>query len=392
MKTFLQYVSVAIALFGPKFGFIDSRILLIPIAFVFFNARSIAIPKNLLNSLGVLAFLLFYSFLLFLIFPSNPDYLRYFRSLLSLFCLMYIVGYKNNFESGLMILVNVLVLHPLAIYVSFFSPSIQTALAHAFYFTAEKSKNLVFSGLTAGFDMAGFLSTGGFLVCIYFFYYKRSVSLLINSVLFFVSVFFTSRTSIVILLFFSTYLFFEIIFRSKVSQKNKLFGGLIFTTLLIVSYKFVLPNFIATIDIEIFDSISDKGNEDAIFIYAKTDPFQMLNSFIILPKTTLGIFFGENIFPSSDSGYIQTINAIGVFGLAISFYFYFRLYRSMKRLVFSSRLQKNISKVFKMILFITIFVNIKNQYLFTRGSFELIILLFLILNLPLNRTVVTRDG
>lgn len=388
MKTFLQYAAVAIALFGPKFGFIDSRILLIPLAFIFFASSDCVLPENLLR---VLVFLLVYSVLLFFIFPSNPDFLRYLRSFLSFFCLTYIIRFKNNTESGIKILVNVLLLHPFAIYFSFISPAVQITLANVFNFTVEKSKNMVFSGLTAGFDMAGFLSIAGFLICIHIFYYKRSFSMGIKAILFFVSVFLTSRTSVVLLLLFSTYLFYKFLFKSKVSQKFKFLGILGFTFLLFVSYRFVLPNFISTIDIEIFNTMSDMGNEDAILTYARTNPYEMLISFIILPETNLGIFFGENIFPESDSGYIQTINAIGIFGLILSFYFYYLIYISLRSLKFSSTLQRNISTALKTILLLTLIVNVKNQYFFTRGSFELVILLFLILSLPISRIVVTAN-
>jgi hypothetical protein len=114
----------------------------------------------------------------------------------------------------------------------------------------------------------------------------------------------------------------------------------------------------------------------------------MVLDFIILPKTIVGLVFGENYFPFSDSGYIQTINAVGLLGLSISFYFYFKIFFTLKVKNLSNHLKLNVSKALKMIILITLFVCIKNQYMFTRGSFELIILLFVIVNLPTKK--VTR--
>lgn len=383
MKVFLQYIAVIIALFGPKLGFIDSRLLLVPILLFFYKLNNISFSKNQIYLLGIIIFLLFYSFGLFLLFPSNPEFLRYIRSFISLFCLPYIMGYHNSFETALKIVINVLIFHPVAIYLSMLFPPIQYILADIFQFVAE-NRELRYNGLTAGYDIAGYLSISGFLICLYTYHQDKRISILIKSIVFFVSVFFTSRTSIIVLLFLSIILFFQFLSKSKLTFKKVFFGTGILLILSLVVYKYILPNFISTIDIEIFKDLSENGNEEAVLTYAKTDPYQMLIDFIILPKSTLGLIFGENFAPLSDSGYIQTINAVGLFGMFISFLFYFKLYSNLKYDCLKNQFKKNVSIALKTVIIITLFLCVKNQYLFTRGSFELIILIFIILKLPNN--------
>lgn len=386
MKVVLQYIAVIIALFGPKFGLIDSRLLLIPILLIFYKLDNLVFSRNQIILLRINSFLLLYSFCLFILFPSNPEFLRYIRSFISLFCLPFIIGYKNSFESALRILINVLIFHPLAIYFSIVSPSIQNILANIFQLVAE-NRDLRLNGLTAGFDIAGYLSISGFLICLYTYYQDKKTSSLIKSFVFFISVFFTSRTSIIVLLVISILLFFQFVFKSNFSIKKIFLGGVLFTILSMIVFEYILPNFISTIDIEIFKDLSEKGNEEAVLTYAKTDPYQMFIDFIILPKSKMGLFFGENISPLSDSGYIQTINAVGLLGLSISYLFYLKMYFNLKCIHFKNQLKINLSKALKMIIIITLLVCLKNQYLFTRGTFELIILIFIILSLPNNLVI-----
>lgn len=389
MKVFLQYIAIIIALFGPKFAFIDSRLLLFPILLIFYKRNNLTFSKNQIFLLGIIIFLFIYSFSLFLLFPSNPEFLRYIRSFISLLCLPYIIGYNNSFVTALKIVINILIFHPVAIYLSMVFPPIQYILADIFQFVSE-NREFRYNGLTAGYDIAGYLSISGFLICLYTYFQDKRVSTFIKSILFFVSVFFTSRTSIILLLFISILLFFQFIFKSKFTFRKMFFGTILFTILSIVVYKYILPNFISTIDIEIFKDLSENGNEEAVLTYAKTDPYKMVLDFIILPKSKIGLIFGENFVPLSDSGYIQTINAIGLFGLSFSLLFYFKLYFNLKYDCLKNQLKKNISIALKTIIIITLFLCVKNQYLFTRGTFELIILIFIILKLP-NNLVKTNE-
>jgi FlaA1/EpsC-like NDP-sugar epimerase len=68
--------------------------------------------------------------------------------------------------------------------------------------------------------------------------------------------------------------------------------------------------------------------------------------------------------------------------LIISFIFYFKLFPNISR---KSKLKGDfsyhLSIALRIILIITLVLCVKNQYLFTRGTFELIILIFIVLNL-----------
>lgn len=372
-------MAIVIALFGPKVSFFDSRLLLIPILLIFMLKKRIAFSIELVVLLGMLLFLISYSFGLFLLFPSNPDFLRFIRSFVSLLCLPFIVSYNTNDESALKMLIYALILHPIVIFLSIISPSTQSFFAFIFQ---SVSQGYRYSGLSAGYDIAGYLSTSGFLVCIYYYFYNQRIKYLGFAIFFYISVFLTSRTSIIVILSVSLFLFGMYMLKSKLTFKNFFLSFSVLAILAITTYKFILPTFIATINIEMFEDLSEKGDSEAVLTYAKTDPYEMLRNFIILPKSNLGLIFGENFFPLSDSGYIQTINGIGIFGLIISFIFYFKLFPSISR---KSKLKGDfsyhLSIALRIILIITLVLCVKNQYLFTRGTFELIILIFIVLNL-----------
>lgn len=384
MIKIIQYFVIIISLFGPKFGIIDSRLLLLLILIFLYKKNEIILNKNELFLFTIIFLLTIYSFILYLIFPPYPDFLRYIRSMVSLFCLPYIINYQNNFEKSLSMLVNILILHPLAIFLSMIVPSFNNYLAMIFDL-ATQIKELRYNGLTAGFDIAGYLSISGFLICIFIYFYDSKKTTLLKALIFFMSVFFTSRTSIILILLISLLLIFYRLLKLKINLYRIFYFSIIISFLILFFYYYVFPYLISTIDLEVFSNLSDKGNEDAVFIYAKTDPLQMFKDFIILPKTNLAIIFGENFLPLSDSGYIKAINSVGLIGLLISLFFYYKLFFIMRRkFKENNQLRINFSKAFYGILFITILLNAKNQYLFTRGTFELLIIIYIIHNLKSN--------
>ena len=166
------------------------------------------------------------------------------------------------------------------------------------------------------------------------------------------------------------YFIFREQFYSKFSFKKFIIIFTILTTLYLALNKYIIPIFISSIQIEFFESYSELGDSSSVQSYSRDNPIEVLENFIVLPKTDLEIFFGANRFPASDSGYIQTINTIGVFGLVITLYFYISLYYFVRNDL--------ISKLIKFLLILTIILSIKNQYFFTRGVFELIIVLYLL--------------
>lgn len=380
MKSFIQYFVIVISLFGPKFGIFDSRILLVFIFLFLYRKDSVILTNNQIFLVVILFILTIYSFFLYALFPPYPEFLRYFRSIISLFCLPYIIGYRNNFETALNILVNSLLLHPLAIFLSMLFPNFYDLLAKIFQLVTQM-RELRYSGLTAGYDIAGYLSISGFLICIFVYLFSKKKSILLKAILFYFSVFFTSRTSIILVLLLTLIIFYIIFKRNKITTKKIIYLILFFSILFGFLNKYIIPNLVTTIDIEILKDLSDKGNDDAVFIYAKTDPFQMFEDFIILPKTNLGVFFGENNLPLSDSGYIKAINSVGVLGLIITLFFYYKLYFTSKFFPKHEELRLNLSKAYTFILVIALILNTKNQYLFTRGSFELLILIYIIIQM-----------
>jgi hypothetical protein len=164
-------------------------------------------------------------------------------------------------------------------------------------------------------------------------------------------------------------------------------GAFIFTI-----YSFILPILIDSWNLDI---AIDFANRPDIYEsgYSKNDPLSILESFIIIPNTLSGLVFGTSFDPpDSDSGYIKVINIIGVFGLLFSIYtFIATLYHSFPR-----KYQLNdsiilLKKFLFFIVFVTFVASIKNQYLFTRGIFELFILSILLLKMQFKFQVVNQN-
>lgn len=362
-----MFISILIALFGPKFGVFDTKLLLIPVSILFIKKEDAIFSKQEITLLISLLILSIYSFFLFLLLPPDLEFLRYFRSTLSLLLLFVIFRRTLNPNSILTIILFCLSLHSLSIYISFLFPSFQQILSELYGTRVVFQR---YAGLTSGYDISGFFAIFGCYISYLFYKKNNNFKYILYALFFYGSIFFTSRVSILIIIVLTLYFIFREQFYSKFSFKKFIIIFTILTTLYLALNKYIIPIFISSIQIEFFESYSELGDSSSVQSYSKDNPIEVLENFIVLPKTDLEIFFGANRFPASDSGYIQTINTIGVFGLVITLYFYISLYYFVRNDL--------ISKLIKFLLILTIILSIKNQYFFTRGVFELIIVLYLL--------------
>jgi hypothetical protein len=236
------------------------------------------------------------------------------------------------------------------------------------------------TGLTAGFDIAGFITIVTAVFAYVFLsntYKKRYLVLMILSVC---MTLFTSRGNMIYLSILFLVMLRSYMVKSTISLKKLIFLFMIFIVAAFFMFKLILPVFSQTVNSDLFEYGKSSKLNFVLSSYGHTDLIKMLKSFIILPESYAGLVFGASIMPQSDSGYIQTINAIGLVGLFITLAFYWQTYKNIKyfyKNIKDEITYSTISKVFlntALILFLlSIIASVKNQYFFTRSVFEMFI-------------------
>jgi hypothetical protein len=255
------------------------------------------------------------------------------------------------------------------------------------------------TGLTAGFDIAGFIT----ILCTVFAYTYLSKTFktkyLVLMILSICMTLFTSRGNMVYLSILFLFLLKTFFLKSSVSLKEIILLFLFFIIGMFFMYKMILPVFSQTLNSNLI-GLSKSNNIDFIQkSYGYTDPIKMLRSFITLPDSGVGKLFGISAYPASDSGYIQTINAIGVLGLLITLGFYLKIYRNILFFYRRSKHQSNysdISNVFlntsMLLFFLTLIASVKNQYFFTRSVFEMFIFCSFIMESIYRQSLIKKDN
>lgn len=383
-KNIYVFIVLFVAIFGPKFGFLDTRLIL---SFLIYlnNFKDLKIfPKSIVFILGCLFFLVLYSFVIYIF--NDSDYIDSLRYLRCIFGILLLVHLYKHFDFYLLFkhLIFILFLHVLSIYLSVIFPFTQVFFAKISGYDKEFRPFRV-SGLTAGFDISGILP----LIFSYLLFeltkVRKSKLLFLIFFLTYFSIFFTSRTNALYAIFLAFYFFVDFI--KKVKFKfNFIFPILLFSGFFIfIIYSFVLPILIDSWNLDIAIELADRPDiyESG---YSKNDPLSILESFLIFPDSFLGLFFGTSYDPpESDSGYIKVINIVGVLGLLFYIYtFLSTIYLSYPRKYQLTDSIILLKKVLFFIVFVTFVASIKNQYLFTRGIFELFIISILLLKMQFN--------
>jgi hypothetical protein len=378
-KKIYVIIVLFIAIFGPKYGFLDTRLFLVILIYSL-NINDInKIPKVILWALVFLLFLVVYSFLIYLF--NNNDYidsLRYLRCIFGILLLLHLYR-KFDFELLFNSLLFILFLHVLSIYISVIFPSSQGFFSMISGYDKDFRAFRV-SGLVAGFDISGIFS----LITTYVLYELIKIkSRRIYYFMFFLayfSIFFTSRTNSVYAILIAVFFFYNFIKNFKLNPKYIFSLVIFFSSFIYILSRFVIPILIDSWNLDIVFEVADRPDiyESG---YSKNDPISILQSFIIIPETITGLIFGTSFDPpDSDSGYIKVINIIGILGLVASIIFYISTYilSSLNNYIYNPQ-TKLLKSVIFFILLITFIASVKNQYFFTRGIFELFIIAILLL-------------
>lgn len=376
----LVYFYLLILFFGPKYGIVDTRFILIPVGF-FLSMGYIWNSKVLKFSFTFLTILLLYSFLLYLLNHfTYPDFLRYFRGIVSVLALGLLfnskfVGYKKILNGFFYVFLT----HALVMLVMLLFPDSQPHIHKLMNFEIVPRHWRV-TGLTAGFDIAGIITVATAVFSYIMLEMKNNTRYVLLMLLSIVMTIFTSRTNMIYLALLFLFLILRYLFKTSHTKRELLVLSTFLLIAIIFIYRMVIPIFQQTINTQLFNFGSGSDVDYISASYNYVDPFKTLKSFIVLPETAVGLIFGSSRFPFVDSGYIQTINAIGILGLLFSLLFYSWIYfvsRSFYWRVVSQTADYMEPSAFlgtsAIIFFLTIVASVKNQYFFTRTVFEMFI-------------------
>lgn len=343
----------------------------------------------------IIAITFCYSIIIYSLFNYSSNYLvfRQTRVLVTTSLLpivIYLFPLKVN--DKLLIVLGVLFLNALAIIAEILFPQLQLYLAPIYMFN-KGIKYLRAFGLTAGYDSAGYLSVMGFILAsLFIIYQEKKAKYFIISLVFIASVFFTSRTSMsLIIAFVIFFAFYFIIFKRG---KTRLIG-VFFVFIIFFGITYFLLIVTNTFDFSLSKSFIFEPNIEYTRSFARTNFDEWKSHTTFFPDNEYLLLFGEAIDPPSDMGYIKVIYMIGLFGLFLvliaHLYFIVSAHNVYKRIFKLMKLAKNRHLYFDknsfsiaywaLIIFVLLqlIINLKNLYFYTRGYYELLIILFFIL-------------
>ncbi len=359
----------------------DIKIILLPILVLFYitSKPQKQFSRTFFILLIYLLFIIFYSFLIQLLLRTNNlfEVLRSIRSLLSLLSLTYIY---DSFKNKTLIIIQtfkfLIFLHALSIIISIFSPEFENLLV-SFNNYSKEQLPLRSTGFSSGYDDAGFIIILLISFQIIDFINKKKSFFNFNNLVLIIAVFFTSRFNMGILfVVFLVKIFYEFFYLKKRSIFYPLtMTFVLFLLITMISITIDYPKGFREILFEIvpplenaFLSISSSYSDYGIYNYIigqHIEPLFKLN--------LIEFVFGKGLRVSgSDIGYIKSIYSIGLIG---TFTQYLVIY-------FFTVFSKKNKFYYYLITFIllSLIIEVKMQFLFSSGGFEIMVILLLFSN------------
>jgi len=356
MSLFRALFIIVLLLYGPKYGYIDCRVF----GLFCFNYRGIRFNKRELALLRLPVVLLVYTVIVY--FAVNEvnrimEFLRFVRVILSLLLMIFLFKFTaaRVIEKALVI---ALVLNGFVSLFSLISPLFESIIHELIGFSKSR-KFLRTTGLFMGYDING-------LLLLLTTYYLGILGLRRFTPLLFVLTLFTSRVTMAIA-FLS--LMWRIITRSikEYSLVKRGFILMVSVPLFMLAIRQFKQHVLPTII----------GSKSSILVensYSKTSPQELVEVLIVLPDSIFGWIFGNSTFSGTDSGYIQILFASGLVGLVLTLFYYVKLIFDVYRRPKSFTIVE--SKVTIISVVCVLILSFKNQYFFTRGIFELVMLFY----------------
>jgi hypothetical protein len=233
-------------------------------------------------------------------------------------------------------------------------------------------------GLLAGFEIAGvFCLLGIYLIVCNVYKFKNWFFEFLLLLIFVICTLFTSRT--IILLAILTLFFYTLkilFFKKNVTLFQKFIIGLpLVLSLTLLSFYFTILLDVA-LNLNFFD-ISGSMSADILKRFSSvTLGDGGLTSMYFFPEKLSAQVFGLGIdMPESDVGYVKLVYWHGLLGLGLLILTHFILIASTMR--FAKRYARIGDRLFIALIYTTIFVlTFKNNYLFTRAVWPLLILIY----------------
>jgi len=389
------FLVMAFSLLGPKIGLLDTGFL-VSFCYIFLHILLMyrfKIPKQFLIILIAQIVLLSYSLAVSLASQSHEFemniVLRAIRSLLAVVCLgLIFYNIKVPLSTFVRIFLLVLLLHPLTMFYQFIYPGSMSFFAEYWTFGKYPPAFRAF-GLTAGLDTSGYY-------CIFGQVAAATLSLRTKNyfgyhclyLVFLIAAFFTARNAMLISL-----LIYIIYMVNALQLKRKT------VNLYLVSQSFLVVGFISSILVPLlmysfFDgsnilSLGSGLQFNLSETYARGTVNDILTNHIIIPNEPIDLIFGNAMPVEIDPGYIRLLMTLGIVGLLLSMMTYFSLiimsvssYRLTNSYYIGGgkdedrRLLFSLIQVLIMYLLLTFVFNFKHFFFFTRGFWEIVVILY----------------
>lgn len=307
---------------------------------------------------------------------------KYFRVMLSFFLIYFIFNNLrlsvDNFYNCIALL---LFSHVFFVYAQVLFPSISIPMSSIFgmssadsFFSEYSSRKM---GLSSSFDTASFISVLSFTFFTLSFKYIGKSRYMILALFSFGASFMSSRFGMVLAVLVFLLLFVPAFLKSR-SKVMLLLGVVIMSAVFYLSFDVIFSVVLHSIGSEttnaapVLNEYGTTGTVNALFGSHLLKLFEL---------ESLEYIFGKAIDPDgTDIGYVKLIYHIGLIGTSLIFILYFIAFINVWNMKFPTcRKSMVLQSFFLLFVVITFLVNYKSLELYSRGSAELFVLLYVIL-------------
>lgn len=360
---------------------------------------TVLFSKKKINSLSINAYITLTSIFVFIwllcVFLLRLDFspfifAKYIRSGISAFLISIIVcNHKFENEELIQSIKIVFLIHLITILLQTIFPSLDYPMAKIFGFERESDIISSFSirklGCSSGYDTSGYLCVASMIYFLILFSLKKTKLDLIFSLFSLIASLKTSRTAMILGVFIFLVFFLIYFFKSKGIYR---FYAIISLTLLLFLFMyFVLPIILGSTDF-LANYITYNSEINYSNDYS-SGSFTGLTGSHLDPLNVpfIDLFLGFGVDPNqigkvTDIGYVKILYHIGIIGLIVILllYSYFLFTLNKIRVKYNLILNFKILTTFLIsFIILLLFINYKTLELFSRGSHDFLIIIFLII-------------
>lgn len=383
MRNLLHFLFVFFLILGPRFGLLDTAIVVPLVILPFLLQRSlqqncVVFSRGFRIMAAIVAFLFCYQLLVQLfsgVFEVEAAG-RLLRALISIGLVALLLGgdLSKSWDYWVKLVVAVLAVHSILVILGATFPALNSFLA--VMMDAERVRAYRSSGLMAGFDVAGVLSILGLMLVVFFHRMYLSKVFVFALVLIFVSATaFESRVSLAITLLIMVAWVLRMLFDRQLAFVIKLpLLAASVTVLMGVLYYFLLI-LSATFSVDFF-FLNDESSNIVSRFAAYDSAESAISSMFFLPHSLPSLIFGVGAEPgTSDVGYVREIYRYGLLGLALAISAHVVLIIKGGSAHLGANFQQNSFWLIGCVSALLLLLSFKNNYVFVRGVFPSFLLI-----------------